>query len=313
MKKLNVLYLVLLASSALSAQIVAFPDSAAVVKNKVKQVRIYYKPAEGERTIQKQLQYDKAGRIVTEREGVSAYYYVYTYDSLGRRISSTQRDKEGTLVERKVTTYNADSSTQVSVFYTSDSTHAAISYTYDRHGRKITEAYDNTYGKSYVQKYTYDAAGRIESVYDSTGATHTASFRKNNLLLWQRTYDAKGALLHAYRFGYDASGRIINVSDSAAGNNPLRYEIQYPSTGAEKYTRNKKPMTAGEASNFRKEYYYLFPGAVRETDAEMPPPAIENEHHFTYDSKGNIVRDDLVQKIGSFSQSYVYEYEYEFY
>lgn len=72
-------------------------------------------------------------------------------------------------------------------------------------------------------------------------------------------------------------------------------------------------MKSEEEANFRKEFYYLFTFVDgREEDNGLPPGEMQNIHHFTYDKKGLILRDDLEQKMGSMSETYVYEYEYEF-
>lgn len=72
-------------------------------------------------------------------------------------------------------------------------------------------------------------------------------------------------------------------------------------------------MKSEEEANFRKEFYYLFTFVDgREEDNGLPPEEMQNIHHFTYDKKGLILRDDLEQKMGSMSETYVYEYEYEF-
>lgn len=296
------------------AQIIAFPDSAVVVQNKVKQVSIYYTTSYGARSLQKQLQYDKSGHVIIERGSLNSYYYTYTYDSTGRQTSATQRDGEGRFVERQITTYNdSDGIKRVHHFYASDTTFATNVSTYDKHGRNTVEAYDNRLGRSYIRKYTYDEHGKIESVYDSSSATLTASFRKNDKLMWKRIYDKNGALLNAYTYGYDRDGRITSVRDSTAGAKPVRYEIQYPSNGAVQYKRNGKLMSPQEVSSFRVVHGYVFPPEIVRVSDATEPPVIENEHHFTYDKKGNILRDDLVQKWNGDARTYVYEYEYEFY
>lgn len=62
------LTLFLSCASSLNAQTIALPDSADIVKNKVKQVRVYFKSEDGKRYEQKQARYNKVGQIVIERE-----------------------------------------------------------------------------------------------------------------------------------------------------------------------------------------------------------------------------------------------------
>jgi len=306
----------MISGSFLDAQTIAHPDSADVVRNKVKVVRIYFKMADGKRDQQLQLHYDKQGRVIIERQNESTYYYEYAYDKKGRKISSTQRTKDGVLIQKFVEEHNEkDSSRKVSLFSSGDTLKPTTVYVYNKHGWKIREEQHNSLGVAYVYGFAYDAKGTLITTYDSIGYQQTASLRKNGLLTWRRVYSPQGQLLHEYRYAYTPQGQITDVWDSTGLIPVVHYQVKYnPNAQIEKMLRDTTVMSALESEHFRNDFFYVFPYRDGENESNgLPHPGLVNEHNFTRDKKGNIIRDDLVQKMGSFSQTYVYEYEYEFY
>lgn len=303
-------------ASSLSAQTIAFPDSAAVVKNKVKIARIYFKSDDGKRHLQKQLHYDTSGRIIVERENERTYYFAYTYDSIGRRVTTTQRSPDGTFIQKFREEYNGKDSTRRTTLYLAEDTlHAAYVYTFDHANRKIREEHNNKYGRTYIYAYRYDRNGDQIYSYDSSGTERIASERVNERLVSRRTYDPQGKLLHYYRYTYTPDGSIVTLTDSSSSIKTVKYVITYNAQGfISAYHRNNTKMSQPEIDNFRKEFFYLFPDDnIEDGPYGFPSMELINEHHFTYDKNGNIVRDELVQRMGNRSQSYVYEYEYEYY
>lgn len=316
MIRFSFLTILLFFASIADAQTLGYPDSAAVVKNKVKVARIYFKSKDGKRYQQKELHYDKQGRIIIEREGEHSFYYAYVYDSQGRRISTTQRSKDGAFIQKFTEEYNeSDSTRQVYLFLERDTITPSYIYTYDSRGRKIREEQYSPNGHPNIYEMTYDQKGDVIASYDSIGSERMASFRKNGMLVKRRVYSPKGELLREYRYTYTTSGKIKTITDSSSLKNVVQYDILYNDFGAiTEYQRSKKKMPEQEVADFRKEFYYVFPFRdEEEMPYGLPVPELINEHHFTYDKKGNIIRDDLVQKQGSYSETYVYEYEYEFY
>lgn len=303
------------ACCAAHAQILALPDSAVVRKNKVKSVRIYHVDPAAGKTVQKIIHYDRRGRMVLERLNEESGYSTYSYDSAGRVQTFTSRSRNGEFVYKKVMQYqDKDSSKVVYEHYDKDSTKVTRICTYDKHGKKIKETADNGYGKSYVNTWTYSDEGRIIAQYDSSSLSRTASWYSNFRLVKRRTYDPSGKLLHEHRFSYHPNGQIASISDSTGTLKTVHYDIRLNERGeTAEYWREGKKMSEAEVVSFRKEYYFIFPERENDGTFDMAAPAIENEHHLTHDKKGNIKRDDLVQKAGTSAETYVYVYEYEFY
>jgi hypothetical protein len=307
------IFLFIISYSVSQAQIVALPDSAVVRKNKVKSVRIYLDEPGG-KTVQKIVQYDKRGRIVMERLNEESPYSTYSYDSTGRVRTFTSRSRTGEYIYKTVTHYqDKDSLRTVYEYFDKDSTKVTRVCTYNKRGNKIKETGDNGYGKSYVSAWIYNDEGRLIAEYDSSSSSRTASWRSNFHLVKRRTYDPSGTLLHEYNFSYHPNGQIATISDSTGTLKTVHYEIRLDKDGEiAEYWRDQTKMAQPEISTFREEYYFIFPEHEQSVETEEGFK-VENEHHFTYDKKGKIVRDDLVQKWGASSSTYVYVYEYEFY
>lgn len=312
---LRILPFVFLLPVAVQAQTIGFPDSLTVVKNKVKKVSIYFESG-GQRDLQKQLEYDRQGRIVMERQNPNTFYYEYKYDEKGRKISTIQKTKEGNRIQEFTEEYiDKDTSRKVRLFLAEDGQQPSYIYYYDKHGRKTGEEHYNKLGLVNRYRYWYDSSGAVIATYDSIGYQHTASLRRKDVLAERHVYNASGELLHWYTFTYNERNQVATILDST-GVQPtqkyvVEYNAQFTSTGA---LRNGQKLPEGNWIELKKELFYLFPeDNGMERDNGLPIPPVENEHHYTYDKKGNIVRDDLVQKMGSYAQTYVYTYEYEFY
>lgn len=301
-----------------NAQTIALPDSAAVINNHVKAAYIYFKAKDGSRYKQKQLWYDEEGRLLREQEGENSFYYVYTYDKSGRRISSTQRSKDGAFIQKFVEEYiEKDTTRKVSLYLLPDSSKVNYVYVYDKSGNKIREEQYRWGVLEHLYTIRYDNKGDVISSYDSTVSSRTVAIRSKGLLSKYRTYDPKGLLLHEYTYTYDHFGRIWKLADSTGVMKTVNYMIVYSEKGgpAEGIKRDDKFMNETEEAQFRKEHPYIFPNSdfQDENRNALPVPEVVTMHNFTYDKKGNIIRDDMVQKYGSSTETYVYEYEYEFF
>jgi len=130
----------------------------------------------GRLNVERKYSYDTDDRVITGQvrdiqnwsttwAGVAFKTSTYVYDDLGNRSSHTYRD--GSLI-----TYAHDKANRMTV-------NEGQTQLYDDAGN-LTLAYANTAGKSYL--YKYDHLNRMTAVYDSTGATRSATF----------TYDALG-------------------------------------------------------------------------------------------------------------------------
>lgn len=304
----------LLIGAAVHAQI-APPDSAAVVNNKVKVARIYQVQNIGERHLAREIHYDAQGRVIYNRDGESTnYYYAFDYDDSNRVHSSTQRSLKGECIQKFVNVYHANGSKTITLYLRSDTTTPAYIYTYDSANRKIHET-DFVSGNILQETgSTYDESGKLIGSYDSSSSARVANYRLNDNLVLRRTYDINGQLLHQYRYQYNAMNKVVSVVDSSGPKKPIHYEIEYAPNGSViQYRRNAAPMNDKEIAQFRQDFYYLFPEDNLQPDYGLPVPEMLNKHEFTYDEKGNIIKDKLTQVQGSFSQSYFYVYEYEFY
>lgn len=314
--KFNFSILLLFLTSLGFAQTIGFPDSAVVVKNKVKKVSIYFESTDGQRDLQKQLEYDRSGRIVTERQNPNTFYYEYKYDEKGRKVSTIQKTKDGARIQEFTEEYiDKDTSRKVRLYLAEDSEQPSYIYYYDKAGRKTGEEQYNKLGMVNRSRYWYDAKGDLIATYDSVGYQHTASLRKKELLTERHVYDADGKLLHWYTFTYNKSNQISVITDSTGIQPTQKYTVEYsPTFTAIGAMRDGKKISESNWFALKKDLFYLFPEQREmEQDNGLPVPEVVNEHHYTYDKKGNIVRDDLVQKMGSYGQTYVYTYEYEFY
>ncbi len=314
---IKALFFTLIVSCSLSlhAQTIGLPDSADIVRNKVKQVRVYFKSEDGKRHEQKQARYNKLGQIVMERESVNSYYYENRYDNKGRKTYSAQRTKEGAIIQMFTQEYNSkDGTKKVTLYFTHDTVNPSHVYVYDANERKIREDAYNSNGLGYTTTMTYDKDGNVIANTDSSGAIRTINFREKGQLVLKRTYDPNNGLLHQYRYKYGEHYRFIELIDSTGLIPKVHYVFVYDKiTGFKHIERNKDIMKSEEESNFRKEFDYLFPYRTEYgEDYGLPPGEMQNIHHFTYDKNGLILRDDLEQKMGSMSEKYLYEYEYAF-
>lgn len=313
---LRFLSLLLFISGTLFGQPVVLPDSADVVKNKVKEMRAYFKGEDGKRYMQKQVFYNKIGQVVLERENENSYYYDYRYDKQGRKTYTAQRTKTGAVIQIFTQEYNdKDGSRKVTLYSAQDTTKPSHVYWYDHLNRKIREDAYNSSGIGYSTTLTYDDNGNVIASTDSSGVNRTIHFRVKGQLVMQRSYDPNNLLLHQYNYMYDEHFRIKELIDSTGLIPNVHYVFVYDNiTGFKHIERDKVKMNPEEEAHFRKEFSYLFPQYQDfGEDYGLPPGEMQDIHHFTYDKKGLIIRDDLEQKMGTMSQTYVYEYEYEFY
>jgi hypothetical protein len=302
----------LLTTGTLIAQNITMPDSAAVVRNKVKSVKVYFAPEKGERSVNLYLVYDQQGRLIREGQNENTYYYAYGYDDKGRRVTYTQRSAKGDFTQKYTTEYlNKDSIRKVSLYQAYDTTQPTHVYFYDNADNKLREEAYSSGKLVHLYMMKYDAGGSLIYSYDSTA--NSVSIRENQKLLKVRTYSPKSELLHNYTYKYGQQG-VIEIVDSISPKQVTRHVVLYSVyghvVGAE---RNGKKLSDQEFQSFQGDFMYVLPRTDLEEDYGLPVPELINEHKLTHDKKGNIIRDELTQKQGSFSQTYVYEYEYELY
>ncbi len=311
MRKYLVFVLTLLYCT-LGAQNITMPDSAAVVHNHVKSVKIYLVMDKGERMMNQYLIYDRLGRVVRESKDDKSYYHVYSYDANGREITSAKYSKQGMFYHKYTTEYINDTLTKVTLYQSYDSTQATHVYFRDQHARIVREEAYNRGQMNHLKIERYNSGGDVTYSYDSTG--NSAVIYKNGLLVKVRSYNTDRALIHDYTYKHGEHG-VTEIVDSVSPNQVTRYVVVYSAyghvTGAE---RNGIKLSEAEFTKFQGDFMYVLPptDGLAEEDG-LPVPELINSHNITRDKKGNIIRDELTQKYGSFSQTFVYEYEYEFY
>lgn len=155
-----------------------------------------------------------ASRLIYSHAGTLVGGYTYTYDALGRRLSSTDfqglkrtylYDEVGRLIEEKK---GADSTT----------------YTYDEIGNRLSKSLNGVVNTL----YTYDITHRLTSATEN-GVQTTFTYDDNGQLISSLTggiktdyiHDLAGQLIETRRNGvmlsrydYDAQGRRISVENS---------------------------------------------------------------------------------------------------
>jgi RHS repeat-associated protein len=181
---------------------------------------------------------------LTDANGNSTSYH---YDTLGRLLSET--DALG-----NTTSYAYDSKGNLSA--RTDANGATIKYTYDGLGRLLKKTYPDTTEESYTYDakgsiltatnrnvsytFTYDAAGKIKSVADSTGKVisyeYDALGNKTKMISPEGksisyTYDTANrltAILNGgtFTFGYDSIGRRTKLSYSNGDTATYSYDKQ---------------------------------------------------------------------------------------
>jgi YD repeat-containing protein len=141
--------------------------------------------------------------------------------------------------------------------------------------RKLTDPSGNT------TIYTYDAASRLVSTQDATGAVR-------GLVYTDRNYDwAPSQVIlpsnTSYRFDYDADGNITGLIDAAGNRTDLVWDSR------NRLTQMLEPLIKGEATRHRTDYGYDARDNLiqirRYTDASN---FILTEYH--YDKHGQVTR-----------------------
>ena len=297
------------------SQPLAIPDSAAVLKNHVKSSKIFLVNGD-ERHLTLEIHYDQQGRVVMKRENEDSYYYTFSYDDRNRIITSTQRIRKGELIQKFTDEYDDKTKTKTTrLYFSTDSLNPAYIYTYDRENRKTGETSQPGKPTEIIRRYTYDKNGMLTGTYDSSGTTRTATYRINDLIVQQNFYTLGGDFKRTVRVTYTPQNQISTLTDSSGSSLVYRYRIERGKKPQEiTYFCNSMIMDQKEVDHFNQSFPYSAPPRYNDhTEHGLPVPKMVDTHQFTYDKDGNIIRDDLKQTQGSFSKTYVYEYEYVFY
>lgn len=295
------------------------PDSLLVIKNRVKTVRMFSLDANGKRHAYKTFSYDSIGRIIVEKDAMEHSFH-YEYDRNGQKAAAVQRDPAGRFVQRYVFRRNAaDTSFTTTIYLSGDSLHPWRSFTMNSRNLCVRDTHYVSSGAVYsIQAMKYDHNDKMIARYDSSSTTRMAEWTSNGKKVARKTYDPSGHILHSYRFYYNKDGKIERITDSTGVMKTVEYNFTYSKGTLTEYRRNKTPMTESEISWLHSEFWVLFPrneGGWSEFSGDdvIVRMTTQSEHNITYDASGNIIRDELRQTSGSFAETRVYEYEYEFY
>lgn len=151
--------------------------------------------------------YDGLSRVTQSKDGRAAPWVQYTYDKLGRQL--TTPDSDG-----KTTTITYDNSGNV---LTRTAPGQSSSYVYDKLGRKTSETLAGS-----TTTYTYDKASNLETVTDSGGTT-TYTYDDINRLIGVRSPTATT--------GTDITGYRYVDPDSPTGNATITAHLLGLDTG----------------------------------------------------------------------------------
>jgi hypothetical protein len=305
----------LFVSTAALAQDLSLPDSALIVKNKIKTIRIYFNSPDGQKYQNRDLHYNRNGQLIREGVDSKSPYSVHAYDEQGRITSTTQRGSDGSFVSRRINDYGQKGNKITRYYGFGDSTLCTNVILFDDKSQKIREEVYTQNGIQWIYTTNYDSLGKVIATTDSSAATGTKKWYVNNKLTKKTVRDPKSRYFHQYAYTYDYFGRLWKMSDSTEGANTVTYTIVYSKEGGprEGIQRNGKMMDAAEEASFINSNPEFRKPIELEDDYGLPVPEMVEKHNLSYDKKGNIVRDELTQTNGSHSDTFVYTYEYEFY
>jgi len=179
--------------------------------------------------------YDAFGRVTSTTDG-NGNAVTYTYDNLGRQISTSQTVQG--VARTTYVTYDAFAR----VVTQTDALNNQTTYQYDLLNHKVIvttadgvtlttvrDAFGDTVtvtdGANDVAAYTYDGDGRLLTTKDALGNTSTNQYDADGHLI--QTTDATG---HVVTYGYDASGRVLTRTADPSGLN-LKTSYTYDGEG----------------------------------------------------------------------------------
>lgn len=143
----------------------------------------------------KQTGYDAAGHVLSETDGLNHTLASYSYDALGRQLTSAD-------ALTRTTTYNYDAANRLST--TVNPLNQTTTYAYDSGGRLTSVSYSD--GVTPSVSYMYDTDARVLTMVDGTGTTTNVWDSLGRLT--QQT-DGAG---HSVSYAYDLAGRVTSIA-----------------------------------------------------------------------------------------------------
>ncbi len=204
--------------------------------------------------------YDEIDRLVREkREGSYPYWYEYTYDGSGNRVSMVQKDGSGNVIGQKVYSYDGGNKLMQEVV-----DGVVVSYQYDPNGNTISKIVGTS-----VVRYYWDEEDKMVRLEDSV----VMNFKTDGL----------GFRRYKEVVGQSVTYFVYDLAESdTPGLAPLIAEYDANGNLVAKYHHDGGliAMTRGNQS-----YWYVFEaiGSVRQlTDAQSQVPDA-----YFYDAWGN--------------------------
>jgi hypothetical protein len=298
------------------------PDSAAIIKNQVKSIKIYYTGGGGEHLITQEYRYDKAGQCIFSREGKAPYYYAYAYYDNGRLRHTIKRSNLGKMLSGSLYAYYPDGVVEeILVFNGSDTLHPSVIYHNDRSGNKICEDHytGETLTRSY--KYKYDANNKLVHRIDSTPGKSVYE-TQNSKVIRQTYYNANNVVVENCLIYYSDKERLSQTVCTVGEKNNI-YTVVYDNYGdGYQVLMNGKPVDKEEYVKWDSKFRWLMPRQAEEEDDDAEEENLlpyldmknsyEYKHTLTRDKKNNIKKDTISCKHRATKCPTVhFDYEYE--
>ena len=234
--------------------------------------------------------YDALGRVLTATDTQGQTQYRYTYDKDGNVTSVT--DVEGyvtyytySLAGQLLTARIPKKEENGTVWY------QAVRYTYDKNGQ-VTELATSADYVTLTQEpnqwdkisYTYDMAGNVLSVSDSTGGKAEYTYDVYSRLLTQSsyngetdpvtvnlTYDARGNVIETdgYQYSYDKNGNVTGVKTPEGREVFYTYDSDDRLIKTEEYVWEESIVLHQNSVTIHAEQETLYPGNALVCQVEL--------------------------------------------
>jgi hypothetical protein len=293
------------------------PDSAAIVKNHVKSVRIFYTGTGIKNYFTREYRYDKKGRQIYDQDGSANYHYEYSYNDKDQIVRAVQRGNDGKFIQGWENIYYPNGRRKEFVYYTETDTVFPINRVgYDTAGNKVSDTFYRKHEISRVRLFTFDSEHHCVSVYDSIPGTSVSVLVESRLSRISY-YDDKHVPGTTWLFTHDSLGRLSKAILKTPGKKKDEsYTIKYEANGSYSILLNGKPAGTEEKTAFENQFGYLLPRTGEDYELPYADPIAESHdtHTLTRDKKGNII-EDKIESGDSWrkTEPVLFTYEYTYY
>lgn len=295
------------------------PDSAANIRNKVKSVSVYLNAKNLKHELFRQYFYNTSGHV--EREAIAGEMTIsYFYDTQGRLNKSVFRDYNGKYLQSILLEYapGGNKISRVLQYMHKDTVNPTYAQLLD--SKERVRQFERYSSGMLLQctKTTYNDKNEPVWTYDSIVGRKVEENRNKQLVRYTALSQAGERRQH-WTFSYNNAQLITGANCNKFEGKPVKYTIKYT---APPYAYVIKAAGAGVDTAaaihlFKTDFGYLLPrnesdgndAAAEEIEETSGMP----KHNLIYDSKGNIIRDEINYPPGSENRNRVYEYEYTFY